>query len=291
MKGINKVILVGTITSEINSRPLNSTISVSFNLATNRNYHDHNNERQEITEYSRIVINGQRAEYAVKKLHKGQKLYLEGFMQTRRWTDEQGIERPITEVICDKVEFLFAADHVYQQGIDDQDYQDEGPEPYNQEKYNQNRPTVWDQPQRRYQQNNQARYGQQQAPDHRQQNRTNNGFNQNPQQKKNYPQNRSNNGGFNQNQQKSFGNQYGSHQNRQKSYGNKGGSNQNQSYNRGHNQEWPNNGNQNQPHNRGHNQGWANNGNQNSQYRQGNRQHDEDQEQNYNTHFSHSYNK
>lgn len=294
MKGINKVILLGTITSQINARPLNTSISVSFNLATNRNSYDENNEREEITEFTRIVINGPRAENTVDRLHTGQKIYVEGYMKTRKWTDEQGIERPITEIICEKIEFLMAADHVYQQGFNDTNYEDEGPEPYNQEKYNQNRPAFAPQ-QQNYRQgqpsnrnyNNQSRTPPKSDRSHNDQKKwqgNSNGRGSQGSQGNGFNQNRQGNNGSYKNSGGYRNGNGGGYRN-----GNGGGNGFNQQHGNGnHNSAWQNN-------KGSRNQGWQNGGNQpqnrQRQFGQNRQQDEENWDQPQETHFSHSHNR
>ena len=99
---INKVILVGNLgrDPEMRSTQDGSRIA-TFSLATSETWRDRvSGERKERTEWHRVVIFNERlAEIAEKYLRKGSKIYLEGSLQTRKWTDQGGQERYTTEVV------------------------------------------------------------------------------------------------------------------------------------------------------------------------------------------------
>ena len=99
---VNKVILVGNLGKdpEVRSTQDGSKI-VNLTLATSETWNDRaSGERKEKTEWHRIVIfNDRVAEVAERYLKKGAKIYVEGSLQTRKWTDQQGQERYTTEVV------------------------------------------------------------------------------------------------------------------------------------------------------------------------------------------------
>ncbi len=99
---VNKVILVGNLGKdpEIRSTQDGSKI-VNLTLATSETWNDRaSGERKEKTEWHRVVIfNDRTADVAEKYLKKGAKIYVEGTLQTRKWTDQQGQERYTTEVV------------------------------------------------------------------------------------------------------------------------------------------------------------------------------------------------
>ena len=99
---VNKVILVGNLgrDPEIRSTGEGARIA-NLNLATSESWRDRNSgERKERTEWHRVVIFNERlVEVAEKYLRKGSKIYIEGALQTRKWTDQQGVERYSTEVV------------------------------------------------------------------------------------------------------------------------------------------------------------------------------------------------
>lgn len=99
---VNKVILVGNLGRDPEVRHLqDGRPVVNLSVATSENWRDKSSgERQERTEWHRVVIFNERlAEVAQKFLKKGSKVYLEGQIQTRKWTDAQGQERYTTEVV------------------------------------------------------------------------------------------------------------------------------------------------------------------------------------------------
>ncbi len=99
---VNKVILVGNLgrDPEVRNTQSGSKI-VNLSLATSETWKDKNSgERRERTEWHRVVIfNEKLGEIAEKYLHKGSKVYLEGQLQTRKWTDQSGTEKYSTEIV------------------------------------------------------------------------------------------------------------------------------------------------------------------------------------------------
>jgi len=99
---VNKVTLVGNLGKDPEVRNLPSGMKVvNFNIATSETWNDKaSGERKELTEWHRIVIMNERlADVAEKYLRKGAKVYLEGKLQTRKWTDQSGQEKYTTEVM------------------------------------------------------------------------------------------------------------------------------------------------------------------------------------------------
>ena len=102
---VNKVILVGNLGRDPESRSLgNGGKVVNLNVATSESWRDRQSgERQERTEWHRVVIfNENLAEIAEKYLRKGSKVYLEGQLQTRKWTDNSGQEKYTTEIVLQR---------------------------------------------------------------------------------------------------------------------------------------------------------------------------------------------
>jgi single-strand DNA-binding protein len=102
---INKVILVGNLGRDPEIRSTNDGTRVAnLALATSETWRDRNSgERKERTEWHRVVIFNERlVEIAEKYLRKGSKIYVEGALQTRKWTDNQGQERFSTEVVLQR---------------------------------------------------------------------------------------------------------------------------------------------------------------------------------------------
>ena len=99
---VNKVILVGNLGRDPELRSTQDGMRIAnLNLATSESWRDRaSGERKERTEWHRVVIfNDRLAEIAEKYLRKGSKVYVEGQLQTRKWTDQQGQERYTTEIV------------------------------------------------------------------------------------------------------------------------------------------------------------------------------------------------
>ena len=102
---INKVILVGNLGRDPEVRTMqDGNPVVNLSLATSEQWRDKNSgERREKTEWHRVVIfNDKLAEVAQKFLRKGSKVYIEGQLQTRKWTDQSGQEKYSTEVVLQR---------------------------------------------------------------------------------------------------------------------------------------------------------------------------------------------
>ncbi len=102
---VNKVILVGNLGRDPEIRSTNDGTRIAqLALATSENWRDRmSGERKERTEWHRVVIFNERlAEIAEKYLRKGSKVYVEGQLQTRKWTDQQGQDRYTTEVVLSR---------------------------------------------------------------------------------------------------------------------------------------------------------------------------------------------
>lgn len=107
MASVNKVILVGNLGRDPEVRRMPSgDAMVSLSIATTDTWKDKSGERQEKTEWHRIVIFGRLAEVAGEYLKKGSQTYFEGRLQTRKWTDKEGQEKYTTEVVADRMQML-----------------------------------------------------------------------------------------------------------------------------------------------------------------------------------------
>ncbi len=107
---VNKVLLIGRLGTnpEIRYTPTGSAVA-NFNVATNESWNDKNGQKQERTEWHRIVVWGKLAQLCGEYLTKGRQVYIEGRLQTRQWQDKDGQNRYTTEVIANTVQFLGAA--------------------------------------------------------------------------------------------------------------------------------------------------------------------------------------
>ena len=104
MAGVNKVILVGNLGADPEARSLPSGGEVvNLRVATSENWKDRDGNRQERTEWHQVVIfNENLGRVAKSYLKKGSKVYLEGQLQTRKWTDQNGNDRYSTEVVLQR---------------------------------------------------------------------------------------------------------------------------------------------------------------------------------------------
>lgn len=104
---VNKVILVGNCGAdpELRYTPAGTAVT-TVNIATSEKYTDRDGNKQERTEWHRLVFWRQLAEICGKYLHKGKQIYVEGKLQTRKWQDQSGIDRYTTEIIVDKMQML-----------------------------------------------------------------------------------------------------------------------------------------------------------------------------------------
>ncbi|MCW7764555.1 single-stranded DNA-binding protein [Photorhabdus sp. JAR] len=100
-RGVNKVILVGNLGQDLKVRYIpNGGAVTNIALATSKMWRDkQSGEQKEKIEWHRVVLFGKLAEVAGKYLRKGDKVYVEGQLQTRKWQDNNGIDRYTTEII------------------------------------------------------------------------------------------------------------------------------------------------------------------------------------------------
>jgi len=109
MAGINKVILIGRLGADPEIRYTNAGAAVAnFSLATSTNWVNKDGEREERTEWHRIVAFGRLGEICGEYLNKGKQVYIEGRLQTRSWEDKEGIRRKTTEVVALQLQMLGA---------------------------------------------------------------------------------------------------------------------------------------------------------------------------------------
>jgi single-strand DNA-binding protein len=104
MAGVNKVILVGNLGADPEARSLNNGGEVvNIRVATSESWKDRDGNRQERTEWHNVVIfNENLGRVAKNYLRKGSKVYLEGQLQTRKWTDQNGNDKYTTEVVLQR---------------------------------------------------------------------------------------------------------------------------------------------------------------------------------------------
>ena len=112
MSSINKVILIGNLGKEPEVRTMQNGGKVcNLSLATSERWKDRNSgEQQEKTEWHRVVVFDENTiNFAERYLQKGSKVYLEGTLQTRKWTDQNGLDKYSTEVVLKKYRGTLAA--------------------------------------------------------------------------------------------------------------------------------------------------------------------------------------
>lgn len=104
---INKAIIIGNLGADPELRYTQSETAVcNFSVATTDRYTDKDGERQESTEWHRIVVWGKQAESCEKYLSKGKKVYIEGKIQHRSYEDKEGVTKYVTEIVANNVTFL-----------------------------------------------------------------------------------------------------------------------------------------------------------------------------------------
>lgn len=109
MRSVNKVILIGHLGKDPEKKYTSAETPraiTNFTLATNESWNDREGNRQERTEWHRVVAFGRLAEICAEYLGKGRQVYVEGRLQTRSWDDQQGNKRYMTEVVADNLVFL-----------------------------------------------------------------------------------------------------------------------------------------------------------------------------------------
>lgn len=107
-RGINKVILVGTLGADPDMRYMPSGKGVAnLRLATNESWKDRETgDRKERTEWHTVVLFDKLGEIAGEYLRKGSLVYVEGKLQTRKWSDKEGKDRYITEIVARDMQML-----------------------------------------------------------------------------------------------------------------------------------------------------------------------------------------
>jgi single-strand DNA-binding protein len=107
-RGVNKVILVGTLGADPETRSMPSGMTVTnIRIATNESWKDKaSGAQQERTEWHSIALFGRLGEISAEYLRKGSQVFVEGKLRTRKWQDKQGNDRYTTEIIADNMQML-----------------------------------------------------------------------------------------------------------------------------------------------------------------------------------------
>lgn len=131
MASVNKVIIIGNLGRDPETRYMpNGDAVTNIALATSESWKDKNTgEKKELTEWHRITFYRKLAEIAGQYLRKGLSVYVEGRLQTRKWTDKDGVERYTTEIIADTMQMLGGRSTGSRAIVDDDDYGNSSPTP------------------------------------------------------------------------------------------------------------------------------------------------------------------
>ena len=106
-RGVNKVILVGNLGQDPEIRYMqNGKAVANLSMATSETWKDQQGQQQEKTEWHRVIAFDKLAEIIGEYVKKGSKIYCEGKLQTRKWTDQQGVERYSTEIVINEMQML-----------------------------------------------------------------------------------------------------------------------------------------------------------------------------------------
>ena len=109
---VNKCIFIGRLTDDPSVRYMpNGDPVANFSIAVNEKYKDKGGEQREKTEYIRVVAYRRTAEIIGQYTRKGSKLYVEGKLQTRKWSDKNGQDHYTTEIIADQMQMLGSKDN------------------------------------------------------------------------------------------------------------------------------------------------------------------------------------
>jgi single-strand DNA-binding protein len=138
MAGVNKAIVIGHLGAdpEVRQTPSDQTVA-TLSIATSESWTDRTGQKQEKTEWHRVIVWGKQGESCGKYLSKGRQVYIEGRLQTRSWEDKQGNKRYTTEIVANTVQFLGSGgqkDNSQNQNTGSNsdsksEFQDFGPEP------------------------------------------------------------------------------------------------------------------------------------------------------------------
>ena len=109
MASVNKVTILGNLGRDPELRSAGASIIASFSVATSDNWKGKDGTAQTRTEWHRVVAWGKLGELCQAHLSKGRQVYVEGRLQTRKWTNKEGKEASTTEIVADQVVFLGGA--------------------------------------------------------------------------------------------------------------------------------------------------------------------------------------
>ena len=107
MRGVNKVMIIGRLGAEPDVHQFaNGNRVTNVSVATSNQWTDANGQPKETTEWHKIKLFNRLGEVAAEYLNKGSKVYIEGSLRTRKWTDDNGLDRYITEIYASSMQML-----------------------------------------------------------------------------------------------------------------------------------------------------------------------------------------
>lgn len=107
MPSVNQVNILGNLGDDPQIRCMpNGDLTALLSVATSRVWKDKNGERQELTEWHRIVLYRRLAEIAKDYLHKGSKVFVSGYLRTQKWTDDKNVDRWTTSIIGEQLQLI-----------------------------------------------------------------------------------------------------------------------------------------------------------------------------------------
>jgi len=106
MQGLNKVMLIGNLGRDPETRQTQNSAVCNFSIATTEVYFDSDKQKQERVEWHNITVWGKRGEALGNILHKGSRIYVEGRLQTQKWDDKDGNKRTTTNVVATEIILL-----------------------------------------------------------------------------------------------------------------------------------------------------------------------------------------
>jgi len=107
MGSVNKVLIIGNAGKDPETKYTDAGVAVcTLTLATKHSWKEKDGQRQEKTEWHRVVFWAKLAEIVDKYVKKGSQVYIEGRLETRKWTDKNGVDRYTTEIVADQMQML-----------------------------------------------------------------------------------------------------------------------------------------------------------------------------------------
>lgn len=116
-RGVNKVIIIGNVGQDPESRVMGSSQVVNIRVATSENWKDKNGMRQERTEWHKVALFNKLGDIAMNYVKKGSKVFIEGSLRTNKWQDKTGVERYTTEIIASNLQLLDSRNQGDNQGV------------------------------------------------------------------------------------------------------------------------------------------------------------------------------